>query len=109
MRFSVVPHRKYPRGVAAARREFMALGAAIAGSVVFGRAEARAAESFPPQDPPWSRMLGPSVVDHPYGQPSQFVKDVIRRNVPWLTATMESSATMPPTRSESSTAMIEQR
>ena len=41
-------------------------------------------------------MLGPGVVDRPYGQPSEFVKDVIRRNVPWLTATPESSVSFTP-------------
>ena len=42
------------------------------------------------------RKLGPGIVDRPYGQPSEFVKDVIRRNVPWLTATRESSVSFSP-------------
>lgn len=74
---------------AGGRRRFIKLAAAAAGTALFGRA-ARAGDAFPPKDPPWSQALGPGVVDRPYGQPSQFVKDVIRRNVPWLTATAES-------------------
>ena len=41
-------------------------------------------------------MLGPGVVDRPYGTPSEFVKDTIRRNVPWLTAGTESSVSFTP-------------
>jgi sulfane dehydrogenase subunit SoxC len=78
------------------RRALLTFGAAAAGSAMIGRGTADAAESFPPQDAPWSRTLGPGVVDRPYGQPSKFVKDVIRRNVPWLTATRESSVSFTP-------------
>lgn len=78
------------------RRSFLTLGAAMAGSAVFGAGVAEAADAFPPKDPPWSLSLGPGVVDRPYGQPSGFVKDVIRRNVPWLTATRESSVSFSP-------------
>ena len=41
-------------------------------------------------------MLGAGVVDRPYGQPSKFEGDVIRRNVPWLTASRESSVSFSP-------------
>jgi sulfane dehydrogenase subunit SoxC len=80
------------------RRAFLALGAATAGGAIFGRGitEAAAADAVPPQDTPWSQVLGSGVVDPPYGQPSEFVKDVIRRNVPWLTATAESSISFTP-------------
>jgi sulfane dehydrogenase subunit SoxC len=77
------------------RRGFLALGSALAGSAVMG-GKASAADSYPPKDPDWSLMLGPGVVDRPYGHPSQFVKGVIRRNVPWLTATQESSVSFTP-------------
>jgi sulfane dehydrogenase subunit SoxC len=80
----------------AGRRTFLTLGAALTGGAVLGRTSARAEDAFPPNDPPWSQMLGPGVVDRPYGQPSQFVKDVIRRNVPWLTASPESSVSFSP-------------
>ena len=95
MRWPASYRRKFARGpIAAGRRQFMTLGAALAGSALFSRRAA--AESYPPQEPPWSKALGPGVVDRPYGRPSQFVKDVIRRNVPWLTATRESSVSFAP-------------
>jgi sulfane dehydrogenase subunit SoxC len=78
------------------RRAFLALGAATAGGAVFGRGMTQAAAADTVQDTPWSQMLGSGVVDPPYGQPSEFVKDVIRRNVPWLTATAESSISFTP-------------
>ncbi len=80
----------------AGRRKLLTLGAALAGGAVVGQIPARAEDAFPPGDPPWSQMLGPGVVDTPYGQPSEHVKDVIRRNVPWLTASPESSVSFSP-------------
>jgi len=81
------------------RRAFLKLGAAAAGGALLGRGVVEAgekADAFPPQDAPWSQSLGPGIVDRPYGQPSDFVKDVIRRNVPWLTASKESSVSFSP-------------
>jgi sulfane dehydrogenase subunit SoxC len=82
--------------VPAGRRKFIKLGAALAGGALFGRGVAQANDAFPPKDPPWSQSLGPGIVERPYGQPSHFVKDVIRRNVPWLTASRESSVSFSP-------------
>ena len=97
MRWPALPSRKFLRGrTTTGRREFIALGAALTGGAIFGRGAVKAAETYPPHEPPWSKTLGPGVVDRPYGQPSQFVKDVIRRNVPWLTATPESSVSFSP-------------
>jgi sulfane dehydrogenase subunit SoxC len=79
------------------RRSFLKWGAAAAGSVLIPSARAQAGEqSAPPAELPWSRALGAPVTDHPYGQRSKFEKDVIRRNVPWLTATRESSVSFSP-------------
>ena len=58
---------------------------------MLGRAGAEAAESSPPAEPDWTQAIGPGVDDRPYGKPSDFERDVIRRDVPWLTATTESS------------------
>lgn len=80
----------------AGRRRLLTLGAALAGGAALGQVPVRAKDAFPPNDPPWSQVLGPGVVDRPYGQPSEFVKDVIRRNVPWLTASPESSVSFTP-------------
>lgn len=74
-----------------------ALGGAMLAPLLARSAQADAASGeFPPGDPDWSQSVGPGVVDRPYGRPSQFVKDVIRRNVPWLTATKESSVSFTP-------------
>jgi len=89
------------------RRAFLKQGLVAAGGLALtpglARAQAAApasapapAPQSPPADGPWSQSLGPGVVDRPYGRPSQFEKDVIRRNVPWLTATMESSVSFTP-------------
>lgn len=84
------------------RRSLLKGGIAATGATLLGAAAARAAAppdaspTAPPGDPDWSRSLGPGVVDRPYGQPSRFEKDVIRRNVPWLTAGTQSSVSFTP-------------
>jgi sulfane dehydrogenase subunit SoxC len=92
-----LPQRQKPAPVETdkGRRRFLTMSAAL-GAGAFAGGTARAAESYPPNDAPWSQTLGPGVVDKPYGEPSEFVKDVIRRNVPWLTATPESSISFTP-------------
>jgi len=82
------------------RRSFLRIGAAAAGGAMLGGASRAAAdESAPPAEPDWSRATGSGVVDRPYGQPAEFEKDVIRRDVPWLTATRESSVSFSPLQS----------
>ena len=44
----------------------------------------------------WQRYLGDGVDKRPYGSPSKFEKHVIRRDVPWLTASAESSVNFTP-------------
>jgi len=83
------------------RRAFLsgsvAAGAAVAGGLLSSRgAVAANPENLPPNVPDWSRSLGASVEDAPYGSPSPFEADVVRRNVPWLTATTESSVNFTP-------------
>ena len=53
----------------------------------------------PPNLPEWTTYLGDGVDVTPYGLPSQFEDNVIRRNVPWLTATTESSVNFTPIQS----------
>ena len=85
------------------RRSFLRIGgaaAAGAAGAILGRAGAAAAgEASPPAEPDWSSAIGSGVVDRPYGSPSEFEKDVIRRDVPWLTATRESSISFAPLQS----------
>jgi sulfane dehydrogenase subunit SoxC len=84
---------------ALSRRRFLR-GAAVAGAGLAGTGLAHAETAKP--DPlitevqDWSRYLGEGVDKRPYGTPSRFEKHVIRRDVPWLTASPESSVNFTP-------------
>ena len=83
-----------------ARREFLKKSIMVAGGAVvgsgLGREALASAESLPPNVPPWTRSVGPGVVSTPYGVPSRFEANTIRRNVPWLTASPISSVSFAP-------------
>ncbi|MGE0750964.1 MAG: sulfite dehydrogenase [Variibacter sp.] len=79
---------------AALRFAFAASAMGLGGR--FAAAEDLAA---PPADAPWSQAIGVGVVDKPYGVPAEGESDVIRRYVPWLTATKESSVSFSPIQS----------
>ena len=83
------------------RRSFLRIGAAAAGGAMLGQARPAVAadQSAPPAEPDWSQSTGAGVVDQPYGRPAEFEKNVIRRDVPWLTATRESSVSFSPLQS----------
>ena len=80
------------------RRQFLTGAAVTAGAVVSGgKAFAEAnPENLPPNVADWSRYLGASVDDNPYGMPSTYEADVVRRSVEWLTASRESSINFTP-------------
>ncbi len=84
------------------RREFLRRGitavGAMAATGMAGGAMANEVNSanLPPNEPSWSRQLGHGVVERPYGSPSEFEKNVVRRTVPWLTAESISSISMTP-------------
>jgi sulfane dehydrogenase subunit SoxC len=83
-----------------ARRDFLHKGITLTGGAVLasslGRAAGASSENLPPNIPPWTRTVGPGVATHGYGQPSKFEADVIRRSVPWLTASPISSVSFTP-------------
>ncbi|MGF1562408.1 MAG: sulfite dehydrogenase [Geminicoccaceae bacterium] len=86
-----------------ARRRLLTRSAAVAGGTVLAVAGARtglATEANPdnlaPNIPEWTPYLGPGVDVEPYGTPSPFESEVVRRYVPWLTATTESSINFTP-------------
>jgi sulfane dehydrogenase subunit SoxC len=82
---------------AVARRSLLKAGLAVGGSLAFAPAKAEDAKTAsPPADPEWSRSLGPGVGDRVYGHPSHFESNMIRRTVPWLTASPESSISFTP-------------
>jgi sulfane dehydrogenase subunit SoxC len=82
------------------RRDFLRNGLAFAGSAALGSTallrSATAEDNLPPNIPPWTRSVGPGVVTNPYGSPSEFEADVVRRTVPWLTASAISSISFTP-------------
>src|SRR5262245_41359995 len=84
------------------RRRFLASGAgdaATAAAVALRGRPARATTDNkfgPPAVPDWTKQLGPGVGDKPYGTPSPFEKDIVRRTVDWLTASKESSVSFTP-------------
>jgi sulfane dehydrogenase subunit SoxC len=82
---------------AASRRSFLtgSIGLAAAASLP-GRSQAAQPDPAIVEIPDVTRYLGPGVDDNPYGQPSPFEKDVVRRHVSWLTATPESSVNFTP-------------
>jgi sulfane dehydrogenase subunit SoxC len=82
------------------RRGFLS-AAGLAGAGIAMPRRASAAEAAKP-DPlitevqDWQRHLGDGVDKRPYGSPSKFENNVIRRHVPWLTASTESSVNFTP-------------
>ena len=46
--------------------------------------------------PPWSTTLGKPVAHNPYGQPSRFEKNIVRRQSPGLTQTDQASVSFSP-------------
>ncbi|WP_158966337.1 sulfite dehydrogenase [Chachezhania sediminis] len=80
------------------RRAFLK-GAAVAGTgAAFGGPVLAAGEGDPliTEVQPWASGLGAGVDATPYGLPIQFESDVVRRNVPWLTADPISSINFTP-------------
>ena len=84
-----VNRRRFIKGSAA-----MASGLAVAAVPTI--AMSTDLNNLPPHVPSWSQELGDGVDVSPYGTPSKFEKKVIRRTVPWLTATPESSVSFTP-------------
>ncbi len=81
------------------RRQLLTAGlAAGAGAALAGLRASPAAAGEPAiteiQD--WNRYLGDGVDARPYGTPSQFESNVVRRNVAWLTADPVSSVNFTP-------------
>jgi sulfane dehydrogenase subunit SoxC len=80
----------------ASRRRFLTSAAGLAALGAGGSRAAADPKNLPPNVPAWTRALGDGAGVRPYGQPSRFEKHVIRRDVPWLTATRESSVSFTP-------------
>ncbi len=79
----------------ASRRAFLKASLA-AGGTLAGAGMARAADPLITEVQPWAQGFGDPVDATPYGLPIRFEADVIRRNVPWLTADTISSINFTP-------------
>jgi len=78
------------------RRKFLRSGAAAVGGVVASGAAANVLAAEPLAIPPTNKVLGRPVVHAPYGLPSKFEANVLRRNVEWLTPDTTASISFTP-------------
>ena len=84
---------------AISRRGVLKSALATGGSAILPAGLAAAAQTPDPlitQVQDWNRYLGDGVDAHPYGSPSPFEKDVVRRSVAWLTADAKASVNFTP-------------
>ncbi len=87
------------KGKKPSRRAFLTGAAAMGGAAVaatVAKAQTVAPDPLITDVQPWRQYLGDGVDARPYGVPSQFEADVIRRDVPWLTADAVSSVNFTP-------------
>ncbi|MCT4577648.1 sulfite dehydrogenase [Donghicola sp.] len=83
------------KGPKASRRQFLAGAAAIGAGAATG-ARAQTPDPLITEVHEWAQGLGEGVDATPYGMPIRFETDVVRRNVPWLTADPISSINFTP-------------
>ena len=90
--------KKSKNSFAINRRQLLASSFALGavGTIKASKASEVVPSNSPPNLPEWTTYLGDGVDVAPYGSPSEFESHVIRRNVPWLTATAESSVNFTP-------------
>ena len=98
-------HKTNSSNGARSRRQFLKVAgltgaaAAAGGSAALGQTltgQQPKLEELPPNVADWSRYLGEGVADRPYGKPSKFEANVVRRDVEWLTASRQSSVNFTP-------------
>lgn len=84
-----------PKSTNSSRRAFLKAGIAAGSAAATGVAYA-AGDPHILEKKDWNQYPGDGVDARPYGSPSEFEKDVVRRNVPWLTADPISSVNFTP-------------
>jgi len=86
------------KSVAAGRRNFLRKSFMAAGAVMAAPLAARAASGDPAilNLPEWSKTLGMPVALNPYGQPSKFESQLLRRESPGLTRVPQASVSFTP-------------
>lgn len=95
--------QQHDNDVSLGRRSFLrrsgatvAAGLLVPASIAKAEAQALSPEGIPLYRSKSMDQLGEPVTWHPYGMPSKFESSVIRRNVPFLTATTQSSVSFTP-------------
>ena len=78
------------------RRALLRGGAAMTAGLATGQASAEGPDPLITEVQDWTRYNGEGVDETPYGMPIEYEADVIRRNVPWLTADPISSINFTP-------------
>jgi len=78
------------------RRALLKGGAAVAAGSVAGAASASEPDPLITEVQEWASITGTGVDETPYGMPIRFERDVVRRNVEWLTASPISSINFTP-------------
>jgi len=78
------------------RRQLLTGGLAASGLVAATSIAGAAPDPLITEIQDWNRYLGDGVDAAPYGRPSEFEKDTVRRNVSWLTADEKSSINFTP-------------
>ncbi len=78
------------------RRSFLKSGLAAGGALAAGTSAFAQGDPSILEKKDWNQYPGDGVDARPYGAPSEFEKDVVRRNVPWLTADPISSVNFTP-------------
>ena len=86
------------KAVAAGRRNFLRKSFMAAGAAMAAPLAARAAEGDPAilNLPEWSKTLGMPVALNPYGQPSKYESQLLRRESPGLTRVPQASVSFTP-------------
>jgi len=86
------------KAVASGRRNFLRKSFVAAGAALAAPLAARAAEGDPAilNLPEWSKTLGMPVALNPYGQPSKYESQLLRRESPGLTRVPQASVSFTP-------------
>ena len=96
-RARILPAPEYAIDPRATRRGFLKRAALVTGAALASSRAARADNAdLPPNVPPWTRTLGAPILASPYGQPSKYEANIVRRESPGLTRTPYSSVAFTP-------------
>ncbi|CAM4048505.1 sulfite dehydrogenase [Palleronia rufa] len=85
-----------PKPRSSSRRTFLRGAAVAGGAAAFGGAARAGPDPAITELQPWMQTLGDGVDARPYGLPSRYEADVVRKDVPWLTADPVSSVNFTP-------------